>query len=338
MNFPYEIKDADEEVGKYVSSIFQKRKKCFLQVGPKNYFLFSKYRDEAAGYYNLELRPDDVWVVTFPRSGTTWTQELVWLVNNDLDYERALNEKLIDRFPLLELSVLARNEIFDCLMEENKDDSTRQKDIKKLFSPGYEMAKKMNSPRHFKTHLPLSLLPPKLLDSCKVIYVARNPKDVAVSYYHFNKLQRDFGEEVSFEEYWDLFQRGLLHWSPYWSHVEEAWNDRSHKNMLLLFYEDMKKDLSAVVRNVVDFFGKSITDDQMEKLMNHLDINNFRTNPSLKKLVHQDPKEGKDGTPSGFYRKGEIGGWKSEFSEELNRRADQWIREQETKIGLHFQY
>ncbi|XP_046390347.1 sulfotransferase 1C4-like isoform X2 [Ischnura elegans] len=209
MDFPYEIKEVEENLGNQVTAVFHKRKNPFLQVGPKKYFMYSKYRNEAAGYYNMELRPDDVWVITFPRSGTTWTQELVWLLNNDLDYERALKEKLIDRFPLLELSVLSRNEILDNLKEKSKSDPERQKELEKLFSPGYEMASRLKSPRHFKSHMPLSLLPPKLLDTCKVIYVARNPKDVAVSYFHFNKLQRDFDDDVTFEKYWDLFQKGL---------------------------------------------------------------------------------------------------------------------------------
>ncbi len=32
------------------------------------------------------------------------------------------------------------------------------------------------SPRYIKSHLPLTCLPPTLIDQCKVVYVARNPK------------------------------------------------------------------------------------------------------------------------------------------------------------------
>ena len=44
------------------------------------------------------------------------------------------------------------------------------------------------SPRFVKSHLPFSLLNPRLLDVCKVVYVARNPKDVCVSFYHHMRL------------------------------------------------------------------------------------------------------------------------------------------------------
>ena len=65
--------------------------------------MIQKFMDQCAERIKkMEVYEDDVWVVTFPKCGTTWTQEMVWLINNDLDYKKALEVNLNDRFPFLE--------------------------------------------------------------------------------------------------------------------------------------------------------------------------------------------------------------------------------------------
>ena len=42
------------------------------------------------GFYfkSMTVRKSDIWVVTFPKSGTTWMQELVWQVVNNCDFDK----------------------------------------------------------------------------------------------------------------------------------------------------------------------------------------------------------------------------------------------------------
>jgi hypothetical protein len=63
----------------------------------------------------------------------------------------------------------------------------------------------MPSPRFIKSHLPLSLLPPSLIDTCKVLHVARDPRDVAVSYYYHNKMFNVVNYSGDFKQYWNDF-------------------------------------------------------------------------------------------------------------------------------------
>lgn len=51
---------------------------------------------------NLQVKPEDVWIASYPKSGTTWTQEMMWLICNDLDYAGARAVTLDERFPFLE--------------------------------------------------------------------------------------------------------------------------------------------------------------------------------------------------------------------------------------------
>ncbi|XP_063225199.1 sulfotransferase 1C4-like [Bacillus rossius redtenbacheri] len=335
MSFPYEVRAVEEGLGRRLLRDFSGERTGFVQVGPARWLLPSKYERQAAGYRALPLRPDDVWVVTFPRSGTTCTQELAWLVDHDLDFDTARRVPLGERCPFLEFSCLLDREVKREVLAQNTDDARACAALLDEWdTPGYKLAALRDSPRHFKTHLPLSLLPPALLDTCKVLYVARNPKDVAVSYYHHNRLLTVQGYQGDFPAYWEYFQQDLLIGCPYWTHLAEAWENRNHPNMLFLFYEDISKDMEGSIAKVSDFLGKRLSPRLVAQLANHLHIDNFRNNPSvtavfeIRGLVRQGEQ--------GFIRNGKVGGNDGYFTPELNARANRWIRKNMLETGIQF--
>ena len=100
--------------------------------------------------------------------GTTWVQEIVWQIYNEGAISSA---KLLFRFPFLEARACSADE--ELLVD----------------------FKSLPSPRLMKSHLTYSTVP-KSADKaarCKYIYVARNPKDVAVSYFHFMEHWKKVG-------------------------------------------------------------------------------------------------------------------------------------------------
>ncbi|KAJ8981898.1 hypothetical protein NQ317_007290 [Molorchus minor] len=310
-HFPYVITKVDEDVNNELLRYFTGEKTGFVQVGPKKWFFPSGYEQEAANYYNFMFRPSDVIVATFPRSGTTWVQEMVWLLVNNLDYQKAAEIPLDDRFPFLEYSCFVHKATKAEFMAENASDNEKLAILQDWDVPAWKILGKSTGPRFIKTHLPFTLLPPDLLNvGCKVIYVARNPKDVAVSFYHLNRLARTQGYIGDFSRYWGCFERNLQPWTPYWEHIKEGWERRKEENMQFYFYEDINKDLR----------------EQYDVLENHLKIENFKNNKSVNsdlcKRLGIFAKE-----EQGFVRKGEIGGWKDYFDEKLNGKADQWIQE-----------
>lgn len=94
-------------------------------------------------------------------------------------------------------------------IEENRYSEEKLKFLEFVVQPGTEQLANLPSPRFIKSHMPLSLLPPTLLDTAKMIYVARDPRDVAVSFYHLNRLIRTQGYIGDFKTYWNFFVKGL---------------------------------------------------------------------------------------------------------------------------------
>ena len=80
-----------------------------------------------------------------------------------------------------------------------------------------QIAREAPSPRVIKSHLPLEFLPPKLLDTCKVIFVARNPKDVCVSYFHHQVNLWHYDMQGTFEDFAKAFLEGSLEYGSYWT-------------------------------------------------------------------------------------------------------------------------
>lgn len=99
---PFSIQKLEGELKENAAKAIPAETDGFVHVGPEKFMLPVAYTDYAEIIYNFEARTDDVFTCTYPRSGTTWTQEMIWLICNDLDYETASNKMLFERFPMLE--------------------------------------------------------------------------------------------------------------------------------------------------------------------------------------------------------------------------------------------
>ncbi|XP_004930400.2 sulfotransferase 1C4 isoform X1 [Bombyx mori] len=334
-NVPLEINNVDQELANKIMKLFTGEHTGFVRVGPKGYFFPQKYTEEASKIYNMPLRDSDVFVASYPRSGTTWTQELVWMVANDLDYEKSAAVPLTQRYPFLEFSICVHPVMKKKFTEENSYSEDKLKLLEDVIQPGTDQLASMPSPRFIKTHLPLSLLPPDLLETAKMVYVARDPRDVVVSFYHLNRLIRTQGYIGDFKTYWHYFINDLHHWTPYFEHLKEAWEKRHHPNLLFLFYEELSKDLQKTVRRVSQFFNKDYTMDEIIKLCEHLSIMNFKNNKSVNFNVMAELGVTITGEQS-FIRKGKAGGWRDYFDEEMTKEAESWMQNNLRDTDLRF--
>ncbi|KAL4714579.1 hypothetical protein ACJJTC_006625 [Scirpophaga incertulas] len=323
LHYPFEVKEFEPKELEEVRKRFTKAPyDDFIRVGPKGYVFYKGFLKYAPKIYNFALRPDDTFVVSFPKSGTTWVQEMVWMIANDCDYEGSVNIPLTHRYQFLEWGMLFNNKHIQEIADEysKSDDEKKKLLAAKLKSSDVDICANKPSPRFIKSHLPLSLLPPTLLDTCKVVHVARNPRDVLVSYYYHIKTVAKLRYDIELKQLWNLFINDQLEWTPYFENVKESWTRREHPNMLFLFYEDLLKDLPSAVKRVAKFLGKTMTEDQVSRLCDHLSFENFKKKNSLVEFsaVSSD---------NVLVRKGKSGGWRQYFDEEMKQQATNWMED-----------
>ncbi|XP_055593598.1 sulfotransferase 1B1-like [Uranotaenia lowii] len=273
-------------------------------IRPAHCVVSSKFLQAAERIHNFTVYEDDVWIVTFPKCGTTWTQEMVWLIDHNLDYETARNVNLLQRSIFFELSWI----------------------IKKYDGDTLEQVEKLPRPRHIKSHLPLALLPRQLWTvKPRIVYCARNPKDVAVSYmHHYRHLHAFQGDNKVFLE--ALLTNQVL-WCPQVQHTLDFWNIRHRDHVLFLHFEDMKKDLKQIVKQVSEFFKKSFTEEQLNQLAHHLSFDTMKENPSANNslLVKTLASVGNRRIDFDFMRKGKTGCYKDELPSDYITRLQEAI-------------
>ncbi|NXS25293.1 ST1D1 Sulfotransferase, partial [Mystacornis crossleyi] len=203
----------------------------------------------------FQARPDDLLISTYPKSGTTWLSEIMDMIYHDGDVEKCRRDAIYNRVPFLELKV-------------PKGPS------------GVEQLENIPSPRLVKTHLPVQLLPTSFWEKdCKIIYMARNPKDVVISYYYFHHMAKIHPDPGTKAEFLENFMAGKVAYGSWYDHVRGWWEKKQEK-MLYLFYEDMKKDPRREVQKILHFLGKELAEETVERILHHTSFEEMKKNPA----------------------------------------------------------
>lgn len=185
-------------------------------------------------YLDFVPRPDDILIVTYPRSGTTWLQMILYQLATDGNMEFTHISQVVPWFERFSLN---------------------GKDIEAL-----------PSPRILKTHLPyreIFMSIPK--GPGKYIYLTRNGKDVAVSYFHF--YTSHLGFRGTFSEFFDRFMRGKVKYGSWFKHVADWRSHRDDLNVLFLEYEDLIHDLAGNIQKIADFCGFEVQPERLPVIL-----------------------------------------------------------------------
>ncbi|XP_078240959.1 amine sulfotransferase [Pogona vitticeps] len=253
---------------------------------------------------DFEIRDSDVFLVTYPKSGTVWTQNILSLIYYEGHRNGTEERETIDRMPWLDYNL------------RNVDFSKRE------------------SPRLIACHLPYYLVPKGLRNGKgKVIYVLRNPKDVLVSYYHFSKFSRKV-EEIDFEVLMERFLDGNVMAGSWLDHVEGWSAHRDDFNILFLTYEEMKKDLRGSVLKICNFLGKKLTEEEVDAVVDNATFDKMKKD----RRANYENMESDivDHTRGGFLRKGIVGDWKNTMTVAQNERFDHVFKKRMEKLPFKF--
>ena len=297
---------------------------------PYNILMPKYYEAISDQILNFEVRPDDIWIITYPKCGTTWTQEIVWHIMNDVNKDLG-NLPLFVRTPFLEFQGIHSVEYSPAnnFRRGSELDEKQATLMKRLCDESVDYTQSLPSPRIIKTHLPFELLPAKIIETSKVIYVCRNPKDTCVSYFFHmtDALANMYRYEGTFDQYIDQFMNGKLKYGNYFHHLKSAWKRRDHPNMKFVWYEDMCKDPRKEVTSLATFINHPLSEEKVAELVDHLKFSNMKERASQESTA-----------PAKLLRKGEVGDWKNYFKGDKTKKWDDWISKNLEGSDIEFKY
>lgn len=253
----------------------------------------------------IAMRPEDICFTGFPKSGSTWLSYILLMItqNGEMPTDKTLR---------------------DCLhwVASSFTYPRSKEDLETL-----------PSPRIFKSHMPYNMAVggSSVDGSCRHIYIARNPKDVVVSYYYFERDKSWAGGYTGSWEHWlKMFVEGKVQRGDWFDHVLSWWDRRNDENVLFIKYEDLLRDLEVEVKKIAQFLDFQICPDLLETIKKRTSFqtmqkDNFSNMHEIEEL-------------SGFFRQGRVGSWREQFTLSQNDFFDKIYNKRIAGTGLEFDF
>lgn len=213
------------------------------------------------------LRANDVFFASYPRSGSTWL-----------------------RFVLFE-SIAGQASGFGNVNESIPDVKEHKTGLPLMPNGG----------RLIKTH---EVYHPEYR---KAVYLVRDPRDVALSEYAYQTALGLVNQPL--DEYLRVFlTKGVNPFASWSAHVQ-SWLSAplSSEQLLVVKFEDLRRDTVAGVAEIIRFFGLTPNEAQIRDAV---------TNNSVERMKAKEKESPQRASKKGqFIRSGSVGGWRANLTE-----------------------
>jgi hypothetical protein len=258
----------------------------------------------------IQYRDSDVLVVSYPKSGTTWIEQVTLLLLHEADL--SLLNPATKNVYVPGISPVGKIWPESCLDQIVGLEEKFGIEFARLSAEDFDDAP---APRVIKSHAASELLlgmssplTERKMPGIKIIVVSRNPFDSCVSRFHhaFNpcKLGWDFDAWAA------VWLCGYTSYGCWFQWVKE-WSARAKSNpeqILWLQYESIQANPDAEVRRVAEFLGIPPEPELIENVVKYSSFDSMKEQSSSK-----------GGDFQGHLRKGIVGDWRSYFSEEMKQ-------------------
>lgn len=226
---------------------------------------------------NLAVFPDDTFLVSFPKSGNTWAR---FLIANLVHPEQKIDFSNVN-------GVIPGPEV------------TANRDLRRIPRPRIIKSHQYFDPRYKR-----------------VIYIVRDPRDVVVSQYHFQRKRKLVADSFPLTRFVDQFIAGeTCHYGSWGEHVNSWLATRyGQKGLLLLRYEDMVAGTERELAKVAEFLGIAATPQRIAQAVERSSADTMR---KLEKTQAQSFSSTR-GTRQdiAFVRAAKAGGWREALQEQ----------------------
>jgi len=226
---------------------------------------------------------DDVWLVSYPKSGNTWTR---FLIANLISGGRAVGWSNIEQI------------------------------VPDIYVGRDPLYRALPRPRYFKSH---DAYRPEYR---RVIFIVRDPRDVAVSYYHYVRKSKMLPVDATMDDFMSRFLAGTMDAYGSWGENIGSWLGarQGTPDFTIVRYEDLLADTVAQLSRVAEALHLSVKDSELARAVENSKADRMRQSEEVEWGKHKQLRDSRPEIP--FVRAAKSGQWQTELPPESARQIE----------------